>query len=140
MNEIDFLLRRGDARFRFLLESMKDVNSVLKPHSVNRTPCVAIIRRGNLKNAAPAKSLQRLRRRIDLPSLGGVEGLPISDLTGRGNDFTSLREGPIHRKGLIGSSLFNFQLYIYTYPCQDGEITLDWKRSNAQTLSLPGWR
>src|SRR5260221_7817806 len=73
-DKVKFLFRSGYALLRFLLESMKDVNGALKTHGVHGTPCIAAVVGHDLKHAPASKSLERLRRRIDLTLLRGIEG------------------------------------------------------------------
>jgi hypothetical protein len=75
LDEVNLLLGRGDTPFRFLLEGVQDVDRFLKSHRVNSAPRVAVMVRENLDHRSSAKTLQRLRRRIGVTLLGGVERL-----------------------------------------------------------------
>jgi E3 ubiquitin-protein ligase DOA10 len=99
VDEVNLLLGRGDTLFRFLLEGVQDVDRFLKSHRVNSAPCVAVMVRENLDHRSSAKMLQRLRRRIGVTLLGGIERLAniASDLARETAQVSSARADPDQR-------------------------------------------
>jgi hypothetical protein len=58
-DQFDFLLRRGDAALRFLLERVQYINLGSKPNGVDRAVGVAPMVFDQFKNPCPAESLSR---------------------------------------------------------------------------------
>src|ERR1035437_687046 len=74
-DKIELPLRGGQALLGFLLESVQDIDRALQAHGVAGTPCIAAMVGHDLQHAPPSKAPERLRRRIGLTFLSGIEGM-----------------------------------------------------------------
>ena len=74
-DEVNVPLGHGDTPLRFLLEGVQDVDRLPEADRVDGAPRVAIMVRDNFNHRAPAKTFQRLCRRVDFSLLSGIEGV-----------------------------------------------------------------
>ena len=64
-----------DAGLRLLLEDVQDVDRLTEPGRVDGTISARIVRNGDLKDGAAAKSFQSFDGGVFLSPLGGVQSL-----------------------------------------------------------------
>jgi hypothetical protein len=65
----------GDARLRFLLKSVEDVDYATKSNGIDRAPGITVKRRDDLHHRAAPEAFQRLRRRVGFALLRRIKGI-----------------------------------------------------------------
>jgi hypothetical protein len=98
-DEVDILLRRRDAAFRFLLKGVENVNHARELRRIDRAVGVRVVAVHDLHDARSAEALEGLGRRIGLAHLRGIERLTYidADLSGKAPQIFPRRPYPYDR-------------------------------------------
>lgn len=67
LNQLEFLLRCGNASLRLLLKSVQHVYRILETNRVDDPPGLALMTRDDFKNGAPAEFFEALTEEYSSP-------------------------------------------------------------------------